>query len=74
MGVIGKRVAYYPGCSLVGAASAYDVSTRIVAKLLGRELDYLEDYICCGAMESKYVTFMGTMLLNSRIMSLARKL
>jgi heterodisulfide reductase subunit B len=73
MGVIGKRVAYYPGCSLEGAARAYDVSTRIVARELGLELDYLEDYNCCGAMESKNVTFMGTLLLNARNMSLARK-
>ena len=73
MGVIGKRVAYYPGCSLEGAARAYDVSTKIVARELGLELDYLEDYNCCGAMESKNVTFMGTMLLNARNMSLARK-
>jgi len=29
MGVIGKRVAYYPGCSLEGAARAYDVSLRL---------------------------------------------
>jgi hypothetical protein len=61
MGVIGKRVAYYPGCSLEGAARAYDVSTRIVARELGLELDYLEDYNCCGAMESKNITFMGTL-------------
>jgi len=74
MGIIGKRVAYYPGCSLEGASRAYDVSTRIVAKELGLELDYLEDYNCCGAMESKNVTFMGTMLLNARNMSLARGL
>jgi len=73
MGIIGKRVAYYPGCSLEGASRAYDVSTRIVAKELGLELDYLEDYNCCGAMESKNVTFMGTMLLNARNMSLALK-
>lgn len=73
MGVIGKRVAYYPGCSLEGAARAYDVSTRIVAKELGLELDYLQDYNCCGAMESKNVTFMGTMLLNARNMSLAKQ-
>ena len=73
MGGIGKRVAYYPGCSLEGAARAYDVSFRIVAKELGLELDYLEDYNCCGAMETKNVTFWGTMLLNARNMSLARR-
>ncbi len=72
MGGIGKKVAYYPGCSLEGAARAYDVSTKIVAKELGLELDYLEDYNCCGAMETKNVSFWGTMLLNARNMSLAR--
>ncbi|MGC8650131.1 MAG: CoB--CoM heterodisulfide reductase iron-sulfur subunit B family protein [Hydrogenobaculum sp.] len=73
MGVIGKNVAYYPGCSLEGAARAYDVSLRLVAKDLGLELDYLKDYNCCGAMESKNVTFWGTILMNARNMSLARK-
>ncbi len=71
--MIGKRVAYYPGCSLEGASRAYDVSTRIVVKELGLELDYLEDYNCCGAMETKNVSFMGTLLLNARNMSLARQ-
>jgi len=73
LGGIGKRVAYYPGCSLEGAARAYDVSFRLVAKELGLELDYIEDYNCCGAMETKNVTFWGTMLLNARNMSLARR-
>ncbi len=73
MGGIGKRIAYYPGCSLEGAARAYDVSTRIVAKELGLELDYLEDYNCCGAMETKNVSFWGTILLNARNMSLAKR-
>ena len=73
LGGIGKRVAYYPGCSLEGASRAYDVSTRLVVKELGLELDYLEDYNCCGAMETKNVTFWGTILLNARNMSLARR-
>ncbi len=71
MGGIGKRVAYYPGCSLEGAARAYDISAKIVAKELGLELDYLEDYNCCGAMETKNVSFWGTILLNARNMALA---
>ncbi len=43
LGGIGKRVAYYPGCSLEGASRAYDVSARLVTKELGLELDYIED-------------------------------
>jgi len=74
MGGIGKKVAYYPGCSLEGAARAYDASVRLVAKELELELDYIEDFNCCGAMETKNVSFWGTLLLNARNMSLARSM
>ena len=42
-------LAYYPGCSLEGTASEYDMSTRAVARMLGVELKELEDWNCCGA-------------------------
>lgn len=45
------KYAYYPGCSLEKNAGAYDVSVRAVAKVLGIELEEIEDWNCCGATE-----------------------
>jgi heterodisulfide reductase subunit B len=45
------KYAYYPGCSLECNASAYDVSVRAVADLLGITLVELDDWNCCGATE-----------------------
>ncbi len=41
--------AYYPGCSLVGTAKEFDVSSRLVCQALGIELKELKDWMCCGA-------------------------
>ncbi|MFO7906054.1 MAG: CoB--CoM heterodisulfide reductase iron-sulfur subunit B family protein [Planctomycetota bacterium] len=45
------KYAYYPGCSLEAGSSAYDVSVRAVAEVLGFELHELDDWNCCGATE-----------------------
>ncbi|MCU0588073.1 MAG: CoB--CoM heterodisulfide reductase iron-sulfur subunit B family protein [Syntrophobacteraceae bacterium] len=45
----GRRVAYYPGCSLDGLASEYDLSTRAVCEALGIELVEIPDWSCCGS-------------------------
>jgi heterodisulfide reductase subunit B len=45
------KYAYYPGCSLECNASAYDVSVRAVADLLGIKLVEIDDWNCCGATE-----------------------
>ncbi len=41
--------AYYPGCSLHGAASEYADSTALVCQALDIELRELADWNCCGA-------------------------
>jgi heterodisulfide reductase subunit B len=43
------NIAYYPGCSLHGTAKEYGASTEDVAKVLGVELEELQDWNCCGA-------------------------
>ncbi|MBU1187221.1 MAG: heterodisulfide reductase subunit B, partial [Acidobacteria bacterium] len=43
------NLSYYPGCSLQGSSSEYDITTRAVCAALGIELMELEDWICCGA-------------------------
>jgi heterodisulfide reductase subunit B len=41
--------AFFPGCSLDGAAKDYHRSTLAVAAKLGLELPELKDWICCGS-------------------------
>ena len=66
-----KKVAYYPGCALEGAAAPYDKSTRAVGKALGLELVDVKDWNCCGAMEVKNVDPEIQTYLSSRVMSKA---
>jgi heterodisulfide reductase subunit B len=41
--------AFFPGCSLDGAARDYHRSTLAVASKLGLDLPELKDWICCGS-------------------------
>ena len=41
--------AFFPGCSLDGAAKDYHRSTLAVAAMLGLDLPELKDWICCGS-------------------------
>lgn len=65
------KVAYYPGCALEGSAGPYDKSTRTLVKALGLEMEYIQDYNCCGAMEVKNIHPMLLTYLSSRVMALA---
>ncbi|MEM0373337.1 MAG: CoB--CoM heterodisulfide reductase iron-sulfur subunit B family protein [Sulfolobaceae archaeon] len=68
------KIAFYPGCALDGLGKPYDVSLRLVAKELGLDLDRIEDYNCCGALEVKNVNTMVGLLLPVRNLSLAREM
>lgn len=62
-------VAYFPGCSLKGMASAYDVSARIVCEHLNINLQEVEDWNCCGAtaahaLNQKLAVSLGARNLN----------
>ena len=41
--------SYYPGCSLQGMASEYDLSARKVCERLSVTLTEAPDWVCCGA-------------------------
>jgi heterodisulfide reductase subunit B len=66
-----KKVAYYPGCALEGTAHAYGVSTVAVGKKLGLEVEEVENWNCCGAMEVKNVDPKIQTYLSSRVMAIA---
>ncbi len=44
-----KKIALYPGCSLEGTAQSYMTSLAAVLQALGREVEELKDWNCCGA-------------------------
>jgi heterodisulfide reductase subunit B2 len=55
------RYTYYPGCSLESTSKAYDRSLRTVFRLLGHQLEELEDWNCCGS--TAYTSVAETMAL-----------
>ncbi|MFO8154520.1 MAG: CoB--CoM heterodisulfide reductase iron-sulfur subunit B family protein [Pseudomonadota bacterium] len=65
------KVAYYPGCALEGTGGPYDRSTRAIVKKLGLEMDDVNDWNCCGAMEVKNVHPMLQTYLSSRVLAIA---
>jgi len=64
--------AFYPGCSLDGLGTPYEVSTQRVLSHLGLHLDRIVDYNCCGATEVKSLSQDVSIALPSRNLSLAR--
>jgi len=66
-----KKVAYYPGCALDGSAHSYNRSTKELGKALGLQLEEVENWNCCGAMEVKNIDPKLQTYLSSRVMSIA---
>ena len=46
---MGKRYAFYPGCTLHSTGVEFGASTEQVSEVLGIELQEIEDWNCCGA-------------------------
>jgi heterodisulfide reductase subunit B len=65
------KVAYYPGCALEGSGGPYDRSTRALVKALDLEMENLQDWNCCGAMEVKNVHPMLQTYMSARNMAIA---
>jgi heterodisulfide reductase subunit B len=65
------KVAYYPGCALEGSGGPYDRSTRALVKTLGLDMETLNDWNCCGAMEVKNVHPMLQTYMSARNMAIA---
>lgn len=65
------RVAYYPGCALEGSGGPYDRSTRALVKELGLNMENLQDWNCCGAMEVKNVHPMLQTYMSARNLAIA---
>ena len=67
------KYAYYPGCSLESTAKEYDDSVREVFRILGVELEELEDWVCCGASSAHSSNYMLSHALPGRDLAIAEK-
>jgi heterodisulfide reductase subunit B len=68
------RYLYYPGCSLEGTASEYNLSTRSVMKAAGVELIEIEDWTCCGASAAEATSELLSLALPARNLAIAEKM
>ena len=68
-----KKFAYFPGCSLEKIALSYNTSSVETAKILGVELQELEDWNCCGATTYFHVDQLLAYTLVARNLAIAEK-
>ncbi len=66
------KIAYYPGCSLLGSSREYDESLRAIAGPMGFELVQVPDWNCCGASSAHSLNHELSLAL--RILALAETL
>lgn len=64
------KYAYYPGCSSEGSASAYDVTSRLVAEALELDIREIPDWNCCGATEYFSIDHLPAYALVARNLAL----
>jgi heterodisulfide reductase subunit B2 len=68
------KIAYYPGCSLLGSSREYDESLRAIAGPMGFELLSVPDWNCCGASSAHTLNHELSLALPARILALAETL
>lgn len=66
------KYSYYPGCSLHTTAKEFDLSTKVVMRELGIELEELHDWSCCGGSVAGGVDHDVGMALAARNVILAQ--
>lgn len=67
------RYAYYPGCSAKATGASYETSLLSVAKVLGLQLDEIDDWNCCGATAYFSVREKLAMAISARNLALAEQ-
>jgi heterodisulfide reductase subunit B len=68
-----KKFAYFPGCSCEKLAISYNQSSVATTKVLGIELEELEDWNCCGATTYFHVDQLLAQTLIARNLAIAEK-
>lgn len=67
------KVSYYPGCTLRNKAKDLDFYARECAKVLGFELEEIEDWQCCGGAFTSSSDEIATKLSSVRALKAAKK-
>jgi heterodisulfide reductase subunit B len=68
-----KKYAYFPGCSLEKMALSYHKSALETTRVLGVELEELEDWNCCGATTYFHLDEILANTLVARNLAMAEK-
>ncbi len=71
--MMGLKFGYYPGCALHGSSRDYEQSVRAVLKVLGVELNELDDWICCGASAAHALNYKLGLALPARNLAIAER-
>jgi heterodisulfide reductase subunit B len=68
-----KTLQFFPGCSLLGFNEAYYKSAIALGKILGYQLDEIDDWNCCGATAYFSISEERTFLANARNLAIAQR-
>ena len=68
-----KKLAFFPGCSLDGTGSEYGHSTLAVLEAVGRPVEILEDWNCCGATAARGIDPGLSVRLSGRNLALGAR-
>ncbi len=68
-----KTLQFFPGCSLMGFNQSYYKSAIALGKLIGYELDEIDDWNCCGATAYSSISELGTYLATARNLAIAQR-
>lgn len=68
-----KTLQFFPGCSLIGFNESYYASSIALGKLIGYELDEIEDWNCCGATAYSSISEEKTFLACARNLAISEK-
>lgn len=69
-----NKIAFYPGCSLLGTAREYLSSSKSICSSMDIELIEIPDWSCCGASSAHAVSYDLSVLLPSRTLASAQNL
>ena len=67
------ELSYYPGCTAHSTAIEYEKSIEAVLKVLGIEINELEDWNCCGSGPAKNISEDLVINLSARNIKIAER-
>jgi len=67
------KIGYYPGCALHGSSNDYEKSVQACCKVLGVQLDEIDDWICCGATAAHSLNHKLSVALPARNLAIAER-